>query len=76
MKQMQKTFFALGTVNSVSVFYKEDRESQIREVLNQIKVRTLMLDDMFSIFKENSEITNIYEIQKGDCKQWIIIREN
>ena len=59
MKQMQKTFFALGTINSVSVFYEENRKAQIMEILNQIKLRTLILDDMFSVFKENSEITKI-----------------
>ena len=60
MNQMQKTFFALGTVNSVSVFYKEDdRESQIEEALKLIKSRILMLDDMFSVFKDNSEIVRI-----------------
>lgn len=59
MKQIQKTFFALGTVNSVTVSYEEYKKTQIMETLNQIKLRTLMLDDMFSVFKENSEITRI-----------------
>ncbi|MDD3417353.1 MAG: FAD:protein FMN transferase [Lachnospiraceae bacterium] len=59
MKQMQKTFFALGTANSVSVFYEEKKEALIMETLNHIKSRTLLLDDMFSVFKENSEITKI-----------------
>lgn len=59
MKQIQKTFFALGTVNSILVYYEENNEALIMEILNLIKSRTLVLDDMFSVFKENSEITRI-----------------
>ena len=59
MKWIQKTFFALGTVNSVTVSYENYKKTQTMEALNQIKLRTLMLDDMFSVFKENSEITRI-----------------
>lgn len=59
MKQITKTFFALGTANSVSVFYDENDEEEIEKTLEYIKSYTLMLDDMFSVFKEKSEITKI-----------------
>jgi thiamine biosynthesis lipoprotein len=59
MKKMQKTFFALGTANTVSVFYDEGREIQINNTLNKIKSRILMFDDMFSVFKKDSEISKI-----------------
>lgn len=59
MKQMQKTFFALGTVNTVSVFYEEDSHTKMINILNHIKNQTLMLDDKLSFFKENSDVARI-----------------
>ena len=37
MKWIQKTFFALGTVNSVTVSYEDYKKKQTMETLNQIQ---------------------------------------
>ena len=59
MRQIQKTFFALGTVNTVAVFDQELSEERIIKVLDQIKMQTLRFDHMFSAFREDSEIAEI-----------------
>ena len=59
MRQIQKTFFALGTVNIVAVFDQELSEERIIKVLDQIKMQTLRFDHMFSAFREDSEIAEI-----------------
>lgn len=59
MRQIQKTFFALGTANTVAVFDQELSEERIIKVLDHIKMQTLRFDHMFSAFKEDSEIAEI-----------------
>ncbi len=59
MRQIQKTFFALGTANTVAVFDQELSEERIIKVLDQIKMQTLRFDHMFSAFREDSEIAEI-----------------
>jgi thiamine biosynthesis lipoprotein len=59
MRQIQKTFFALGTANTVAVFDQELSKERIIKVLDQIKMQTLRFDQIFSAFKEDSEIAEI-----------------
>ena len=59
MRQIQKTFFALGTANTVTVFDQELSEERIIKVLDHIKMQTLRFDHMFSAFREDSEIAEI-----------------
>ncbi len=61
MKQILKTFFALGTVNSIRIAYEESMEVEIMAVLEQIKLKVQNLDDLLSVFKETSEISQINE---------------
>ena len=59
MRQIQKTFFALGTANTVAVFDQELSAEQITKVLDRIKLQILRFDHMFSVFREDSEIAEI-----------------
>lgn len=59
MKQIQKTFFALGTVNSILIKYDESQESQVVNALDQIKLKVQRLDDLLSVFKKSSEVSQI-----------------
>jgi thiamine biosynthesis lipoprotein len=59
MKTIQKMFFALGTANSIMVNYEDEQEETVISALEMIKKRILQLDDELSVFKENSEITQI-----------------
>lgn len=59
MKTIQKMFFALGTANSITVHYEETWEETVLSTLELIKTRILQLDDELSVFKENSEISQI-----------------
>lgn len=59
MKRIQKIFFALGTANSITVYYEEDQEETVISALEEIKKRILRMDDELSVFKENSEISEI-----------------
>lgn len=53
-KQLQTTFRALGTVNTITVNGGDDSAA-----LQQAQQRVLQLDDRLSVFKENSEISRI-----------------
>lgn len=59
MKRIQKTFLALGTVNTILISYEETMESKIETALEEIKRKVQNLDDLFSVFKETSEISQI-----------------
>ena len=59
MKRIQKIFFALGTANSITVYYEEDQEETVISTLEEIKKRILRMDDELSVFKEDSEISGI-----------------
>lgn len=59
MKQISKSFRALGTVNSITVCYDEDMEEQILCSVEEIKADVCRLDDLLSVFKESSEISRI-----------------
>ncbi len=59
MKQIQKTFFALGTANTISIGYPKDEEEHVTEVLERCKTYVLQMDDRLSVFKENSEISKV-----------------
>ena len=61
VKQIQKTFFALGTVNSILIAYEESMEEKIIDVLEQIKLKVQNLDNLLSVFKDTSEISQINE---------------
>lgn len=62
MKKIQKMFFALGTANSILVNHEEEQEEKVLSVLEIIKKRILQLDDELSVFKENSEISQIRKL--------------
>jgi thiamine biosynthesis lipoprotein len=59
MKQIKKSFRALGTVNTVTVAYEEAMEVRMIEILEEIKAKVLQLDDQLSVFKDTSEISQI-----------------
>ena len=59
MKRIKKSFQALGTINSITVMYEEEAEKTIIKVLDEIKEKILELDDLLSVFKENSDIARI-----------------
>ncbi len=59
VKNIQKTFFALGTANTISLRYLESKEAEIIECLNECKAYVLSMDDRLSVFKEDSEISRV-----------------
>lgn len=59
MKRIQKTFLALGTVNSLFVLCEDAMENAVISTLEKIKMRIQYLDDLLSVFKEASEISQI-----------------
>lgn len=59
MRKMQKTFFALGTANTVMVTYEDNLENKVTDVMNLIKEKVEDMDNRFSVFKPESEITMI-----------------
>ncbi len=59
MKQKQRLFFALGTANSISVVYEESQEDQVEACLDEIENQTETMDDLWSVFKKTSEISQI-----------------
>ncbi|MGE4353877.1 MAG: FAD:protein FMN transferase [Oscillospiraceae bacterium] len=54
MKSVQKTFFALGTVNTITIWGDGSQYA-----LQMAKERVLALDDRLSVFKPDSEISRI-----------------
>ena len=59
MKTISKTFFALGTVNTIQISYHEEEEDLAIWAAEEIQRKTLALDDKLSVFKEDSEISRI-----------------
>ena len=59
MKKIQKTFFALGTMNSIIVNIDDFQETTILKTLDQIRIKIQKLDDLLSVFKKDSEISQI-----------------
>ena len=59
LKDINKIFNALGTVNTVSIFYDEVMELKVKTATEQICRRVLELDDRLSVFKAASEISQI-----------------
>lgn len=64
MKRMKKSFRALGTINSITVTYDEATEYKVIDSLEVIKAKVLKLDDLLSVFKETSEISQINAASK------------
>lgn len=59
MKTISKTFFALGTVNTIQISYHEEEANLAIWAAEEIRRRTLAMDDRLSVFKEDSEISRI-----------------
>jgi len=57
MKTMTKTFFALGTVNKISISYKEADEGKVMQAADLVKQMTESMDDRLSVFKPTSEMS-------------------
>lgn len=54
---MTKTFFALGTVNKISISYKEADEGKVMQAADLVKQMTESMDDRLSVFKPTSEMS-------------------
>ncbi|MBR0414647.1 MAG: FAD:protein FMN transferase [Clostridia bacterium] len=59
MKTIQKLFTALGTVNSITIWCKDDQSKAMRQVLENIERAVLSADDRWSLFKEKSELNRL-----------------
>ena len=59
MGTVEKMFTAFGTVNHLTVRYEEPEREQARQALEQAERLMNDLDDRLSVFKENSELSQI-----------------
>lgn len=58
MKYIQKIFSSLGTLNLITLYYK-DEALKAKEVMGHIEDYCNRMDDRLSVFKETSEVSTI-----------------
>ncbi|MFV0529647.1 MAG: FAD:protein FMN transferase [Lachnospiraceae bacterium] len=62
MELLQKTFFALGTVNTVELPVTGISSQSAHALLEQIKEEVERMDDRWSLFKHDSEVSRINQL--------------
>jgi thiamine biosynthesis lipoprotein len=66
---MTKTFFALGTVNKISISYREADEGKVMQAADLVKQMTESMDDRLSVFKAASEMSALNaQAGRGDVR--------
>lgn len=58
-KTLRKIISSMGTINEITLNIEEEKIEKARSVMNDIENYLLEIDDKFSIFKKNSEISLI-----------------
>lgn len=69
-KSREVLWNALGTVNYVAAYYTESQQEAACKALSEAERYLTEMDDRLSVFKENSEISQINRCA-GQCDTWV-----
>lgn len=59
MKNIRKIVSSLGTINEISLYFNETETEKAKKLLDSLEKYLYEIDDKWSVFKENSEVSLI-----------------